>query len=90
MEKTVANYRVIIEKEKYANGKTAYVASVPTLRIYDYAPTIEKLLESVRDGIKLAVECLAKSGAEVPVDSAEQIIVNTQVEFPRNFKVSFA
>lgn len=56
MEKNILNYRIIIEPEKYDDGSTVYVAYCPTLGISDYGNTIEEVLESIKDGIKLAVK----------------------------------
>lgn len=58
MEKRVLNYRIIIEPEKYENGSTVYVAYCPTLGVSDYGDTVEEVLKSIKDGIKLVVECL--------------------------------
>lgn len=56
MQTKVLNYRIIIEPEKYPNGETVYVAYCPTLGISDYGDTVEDVLESMKDGIQLAVE----------------------------------
>lgn len=91
MNTNILNYRIIIEKEKYADGSRVYVAYCPTLGISDYGDTIEETLTSIKDGIQLAVESLAKEKKEVPVDRVEeQIITSTQVRFPRSLKISFA
>jgi len=83
MEKKVLNYRIIIEPEKYEDGSTVYVANCPTLGISDYGDTIEKVLNSIKDGIKLAVESLAKEKKEIPIDQIEkQIITTAQVHVP--------
>lgn len=91
MEKKVLNYRIIIEPEKYPDGSTVYVAYCPTLGISDYGDTIEEVLNSIRDGIELAIESLAKHKKEVPVDDVEdQIITSAKVSLPLNVKISFA
>lgn len=80
VEKQVLNYRIIIEPEKYEDGSTVYVAYCPTLGISDYGDTIEDALKSIKDGIELAVESLAKEKKEVPIDHTEaQIITTAQV-----------
>lgn len=56
----ILNYRVIIEKETYPDGTPVYTAFVPTLGITDYGPNIDKLLESLKDGVELAIECLSR------------------------------
>lgn len=44
MDKKVLNYRIIIEPEKYADGKTVYTALCPTLDVADYGDSIEEVL----------------------------------------------
>jgi len=86
-EMQVLNYRVIIEKEHYGDGTPVYTAYVPTLDIADYGDTIDIVLESLKDGIKLAVECLVDEGKAVPVDNFEEtMLVNTQVPAPAGVK----
>lgn len=91
MEKNVLNYRIIIEKEKYENGATVYVAYCPSLGISDYGDTIEDVLASIKDGVELAVKSLAKEGKDVPVDHVEeQFITSTKINIPAGVKISFA
>ena len=80
MQKRVLNYRIIIEPEKMG-GKVVYNAACPTLGIYDYGDSIDEVLKSIRDGIKLAIECLRDEGQEIPVDDVEkQVVTTTQIE----------
>ncbi len=91
MEKNVLNYRIIIEKEKYEDGSTVYVAYCPSLGISDYGDTVEDVLKSIKDGIKLAVESLAKEGKDVPIDHVEeQFITSAKINIPSGIKISFA
>lgn len=91
MEKNVLNYRIIIEKEKYEDGSIVYVAYCPSLAISDYGDTIENVLSSIKDGVRLAVESLAKEGKDVPVDHIEeQFITSTKINIPSGIKISFA
>ncbi len=91
MEKKVLNYRIIIEPEKYPDGAKVYAAYCPTLGISDYGDTIEDVLNSIKDGIELAIESLAKNKKDVPVDDVEdQIITSTRVNIPSSLKISFA
>lgn len=80
MEKRVLNYRIIIERERYADGTRVYVAYCPTLGISDYGDSVEAVLKSIKDGIELAVKSLSKEKNEVPSDDiGEQIITSTQI-----------
>ncbi len=91
MEKNVLNYRIIIEREKYEDKSSVYVAYCPTLGISDYGDSVEEVLKSIKDGIELAVESLAKEGKEVPVDHVEeQIITSTKINIPSGIKISFS
>jgi len=91
MEKKILNYRIIIEPEKYEDGSTVYVAYCPTLGISDYADTVEGVLTSIKDGIQLAIESLAKEKQEIPVDHPEeQIITSTKIVAPFGLKINLA
>ena len=84
MQQKVLNYRIIIEPEKYDDESIVYVAYCPTLCISDYGDSIEKVLSSIKDGIELAVESLAREGQEIPIDDIqEQIITSTMVNSPQ-------
>lgn len=91
MDTKVLNYRIIIEPEKYDDGSLVYVAYCPTLGISDYGDSVEAVLTSIKEGIELAVESLAKSNQEVPVDSLEdQIITSAKIFPPSNLHFSLA
>lgn len=82
MEKKVLNYRVIIEPEKMGK-KTVYNAYCPSLGVADYGDTIEEVLKSIKDGLELALECLAEEKKEIPVDDINsQLITSVQVHIP--------
>lgn len=86
MQTKLLNYRVIVEPESYPNGDKVYNAYCPTLGITDYGDTIEEALNSLKDGIELAVESLAKDKQEIPSDNlSDQIVTQTQVQFPVTF-----
>lgn len=88
MQKQVLNYRIIIEPEKMGK-KVVYNAACPTLGVYDYGDSIDEVLESIRDGIELAIECLRDDGEEIPVDIVDkQVVTTTQVEVPAGTKLA--
>lgn len=83
MDAKVLDYRIIIEPEKYKDGSVVYVAHCPTLGISDYGDSVEEVMESIKDGIKLAVESLVSEKQEVPVDEvSDQIITTARINFP--------
>lgn len=69
-------YLVIIEPEKMGR-KTVYNAYCPSLGVVDYGDSIDEVLESIKDGIKLAIECLLEEKEEVPQDNTEEQIITT-------------
>lgn len=82
MEAKVLNFRVIIEPEAYPDGKKVYNAYCPTLEVADYGDTVEEALESIRDGILLAIESLRAEGKSIPMDNLdEQILTSVRVSF---------
>ncbi|HCR36009.1 hypothetical protein A2130_04165 [Candidatus Woesebacteria bacterium GWC2_33_12] len=86
MQTKLLDYRVIIEPENYSNGDKVYNAYCPTLGVADYGDTIEEALSSLKDGIELAVESLAKEKLEIPSDDiSNQIVTQTQINFPIAF-----
>lgn len=90
MEKQVLNYRIIIEPEKMGR-KVVYNAACPTLDVYDYGDSIDGALKSIKDGIKLAIECLRDEGQEIPVDNVEEgIVLTTKVTAPADVKLAIA
>ena len=87
MKTKVLNYRVIIEPEKYPDGKRVYNAYCPTLEVADYGDSVEEALESIKNGIELCLEAMTKEGKEIPVDDLEtQIVTSAQVNAPPEFR----
>jgi predicted RNase H-like HicB family nuclease len=83
VSKNILNYRVIIEKEYYDDGKVVYSASCPTLSVFDYGDSIDKVLASIKDGIEGVIEFLTEKGREIPVDRPDESIVTfTEVKVP--------
>lgn len=84
------NYRIIIEPEKMGK-KVVYNAYCPTLGVADYGDSIDEVLKSIKDGIELALECLAEEDKEIPIDNIkDQTVTTTEVDVPEGAKVSFA
>lgn len=90
MQKQVLNYRIIIEPEKQGK-KVVYNAYCPTLGVADYGNSIDEVLKSIKDGIELAIECLAEDGHEIPVDNIkDQTVTTAEVTVPAGAKIAFA
>lgn len=83
MEKHILNYRVIIEPEK-VDEKIVYNAYCPTLGVADYGDSVEEVLNSIKNGILLAIECLMEEKKEVPKDNInEQLITSVNISTNR-------
>lgn len=83
LEKTILNYRVVIEKEFRENGSPVYCAVCPTLGVFDYGDSVEEAVTSIKDGIEGMVEFLAEQKKEIPVDNPnESLVTFTQVKAP--------
>lgn len=83
MEKTVLNYRIIIEKEyiEGKKGKFAYHASCPVLGLSDSGKTIDQAMQAMEALIKFHIESLQKLGYTIPVEKEATTIV-TSIEIP--------
>jgi predicted RNase H-like HicB family nuclease len=56
IDTNVLNYRVIIEKDSYSDGRPSYMASCPTLGVVDYGDTVEQALANIREAIGLIIK----------------------------------
>jgi predicted RNase H-like HicB family nuclease len=89
MVKKVLNYRIIIEPSRYENGDMVYEAYCPKLGVFDYGDSIESVMDSIKDGIELALEQLVKEGEEAPIEDLEkQIISSTSVHAPAGLRLA--
>lgn len=83
MEKSVLNYRVIIEPEKMGR-KTVYNASCPTLGVSDWGNSVEEALAHIKEGVECHLESLVKHKKPFPEeDSSEFMIATTKISLPR-------
>ncbi len=89
MQTQVLNYRIIIEPEKQGR-KTVYNAYCPTLKVADYGNSIDEVIESIKDGIELAVESLVKENKAIPIDTTKELIATAQVKVPAGAKLFIA
>lgn len=89
MDNKVLNYRIIIEPENYPDSGLVYNAYCPTLDVVDYGNSIDEVLASIKDGIELAIESLAKEGKEIPTDHLQtQIITSAEVSISNNIRLA--
>ena len=84
MKQKVANYTVIIEKQKRLGTENdCYMAFVPLLGIATEADSIEQVEKEIRDLIQFHVESLVEEGGEVPVETEQAFITRSEVMLPK-------
>lgn len=83
MKQTVANYTVVIEKQKrLGTKKDCYAAYVPVLGIAVDADTIEKVEKEIASLIQFHIESLAQEGEEIPVETENSLVTKSQALIP--------
>ena len=91
MEKTILNYRVIIEPdERTGTNEPCFTAYCPKLGIADNGDTIEEALASIKEGILCYLEALVEDGEEVPPpDNIEEgLVTSTKISLPKKVKIT--
>ncbi len=68
MKQKIANYTVVIEKEKRTGTKRlCYTAFVPTLGIATEADTLEEVEKKIQGLIEFHLDCLVAENKEIPM-----------------------
>ena len=89
MKQTIANYTVVINKEKRAGtNKNCYSAFVPILGIATDADTLEKVQQEIKDLIQFHLECLAQEGEEIQIEGNNVLVARSEVVLPHNAQIT--
>lgn len=89
MRQKIANYTIIIEKQKrFGTNKTCYAAYVPILGIATEADTIEQVEKEIQSLIQFHLDCLAEEGETIPVETEPTLVTRFQVLIPSRADVS--
>jgi predicted RNase H-like HicB family nuclease len=91
MQKTVLNYRVIVEPDtRVGTNEKCFSAYCPTLGIADDGDTIDGVLESMKEGIQCYVEALTKEGKDVPEPDnlSEGLVSGISISIPGRLNIS--
>lgn len=84
MKQQVANYTVIIEKQKrLGTSKDCYAAFVPILGIATDADTVEQAEKEITSLIQFHLESLADEGGAIPVEKGHPLITTSEVFIPK-------
>lgn len=83
MKKRIANYSVIIEKQKrLGTNKLCYMAYVPTLGVATDADTIEEVQREIDSLVNFHLESLASENEEIPVEGDKPILTTIEANLP--------
>lgn len=84
MKQQIANYTVVIEKQKrIGTNRSCYMALVPILGIATDADTLEKAERDIKSLIQFHVESLAEEGEEIPVEAGSSFITRSEIILPK-------
>lgn len=83
MKQNIANYTVVIEKEKrLGTNETCYNAVVPILGIATEADTLEQVQKEIQSLVQFHIESLSEEGEDIPVESGQSFITKIQALLP--------
>lgn len=84
MKYQVANYTVVIEKQKrLGTDRDCYVAYIPVLGIATDADRLEEVEKEIKSLIQFHLESLAEEGEEIPLETEPTFITRSQVNLPK-------
>lgn len=84
MKQRIANYTVVIEKQKrIGTNKSCYMSYVPILGIATEADTIEQAEKEIKSLIQFHIESLSQEGEEIPLETGEAFITRLQASLPK-------
>jgi len=89
MQQKIANYTVIIERQKrLGTDKICYMAYVPILGIATDADTIEEAEKEIKSLIEFHLDSLVGEKEDIPLETEEAFVTKSQVNLPKG--ASFA
>ncbi len=84
MKQRIANYTVVIEKQKrLGTNKSCYMGLVPILGIATDADTLEQMERDIKSLIQFHVESLVQEGEEIPVETGNSFITRSEIILPK-------
>ena len=83
MNQKIANYTVIIEKQRrLGTNKSCYSALVPSLGIAVDEDDLEKLEKAVKNVIEFHLKSLQEENEPIPVESSKTFVTRSEVVIP--------
>lgn len=89
MEKQIANYTIVIEKQKrIGTEKACYAVYVPILGIATEADTLEQVEKDIQSLIQFHLDCLADEDETIPIETESTLITRSSVTIPKRANIS--
>lgn len=77
MKTIVANYRIVVEKERQ-DSKDVYVAYAPSLGLSDFGTSVDRAIANIEQAITLYLETLVELGEPVPKADTDDYYITTR------------
>ncbi len=89
MKQKIANYTVVIDKEKRTGtNKDCFTALVPALGIATEADTLAQVKKDIKELVQFHVECLSEEGSEIPVESGQSFVTKVVAFIPSKTRLA--
>ena len=90
MKQKIANYTVVIEKEKRTGTeRLCYTALVPTLGIATEADTLGEVEKKAQGLIEFHLDCLVAEDKEIPIESSHPFITRLSAVLPAKAQLAY-
>lgn len=89
MKQNLANYTVVIEKEKrLGTNEDCYSAVVPILGVATDADTLEQVQKDIQALVQFHIESLSEEGEDIPVESNQSLITKIEAFLPNKSRLA--
>lgn len=89
MKQNLANYTVVIEKDKrLGTNEDCYSAVVPILGVATEADTLEQVQKDIQALVQFHIESLSEEGEDIPVESNQSLITKIGAFLPNKTRIA--
>lgn len=89
MKQDIANYTVVIEKEKRMDTNSeCYTALVPAFGIATEADTLSQVKKDIKEMMQFHIDSLSEEGEEVPTESGKSIVTKIPAYIPSKTRLA--
>lgn len=91
MKQSIANYTILIEKDKRSGtNKACYTAYVPLLGIATDADTLEEAQSAIASLINFHLESLVEEGEAIPVEKEPAFVTRFKTILPKGATIAIS